>query len=95
MSALRTVLEKPWSETTMMSVSSKTPFSFSTLTTSPRFLSLSAMAASDSGAPTPFACWVMSGSLSQSSEYFGMPFFHRPWTSALVVHPSEAAFGEV
>src|SRR5262245_34446472 len=71
-----------------MSVLSSTPFSSSALRTRARFLSLLSRAATAASEPTPAACWEASGSLSQSSEYLGTPFLHRPRVKALVVHES-------
>ena len=84
----RWIVEKPWSDTTMMSVFSNTLFSFSALITSARFLSLTSTAASDVVEPTPVSCCDLSGSLNHSSVYFGTPFLQSERINERVVQLS-------
>src|SRR5262245_38620327 len=79
----------------MISVFSYTPRSLRDLITSPRFLSLDSIPASALDAPTPNSCCDLSGSLNQSSVYFGRDFFQSARRSGRGVQLAWAVLGLV
>ena len=85
-STVRSTVEKPWSLTRKTSVFSRTPCFCSSASIMPRCVSLSRIASSAAGWPGDVRCCVKSGSPSQSTLYFGTPFFHRCSSRARVVH---------
>ena len=92
-SIVRWMVEKPWSEATMISVLFRTPFFSSTSSTVARSASDDLIAANAASDPGPLSCSDRSGSLNQRTEYCGTPSAHSDSVKALVVQTSPAAPG--